>query len=668
VSHQEAEPPSVIAKGRKRNAVPLEIEAELADRGVSGRISVIVEGMPVGAALSAGTNNWDKTWSLSAEDLDGLQFLPPDGGDGEYVLAVRVLRFDDDGFEVANTVALFDMAVRAPKAESGATDARRIEQERLAAATAEWEAAAAKRLAEAKAKWDEDAKQSLAAAVKEWERETARQFDAAKKKWDAEAEKRLRSGEAQWKAAESERVAAAKTSWSEEEARQLASLEATWQAELKARTSDLKAEWQAAAQKRLAGEKAAWQKEEESRMAAEKAAWEKQAGERLAAAKESWEPLAEQRMAMAKADWEAKQEQKLSEAKARWRAEEEKQLAKARAEWESGRPKREGAGLAAQPASNVDDALAAARSVWEAEAQQRLSEAESQWRAEVERRIGEIQAAFDGEARERLKKAEERWKADEAARLDAARAAWQADSEGNTQVYGKIPLTQASEAEAIPGSELEPEPVPAAAKASGETAPTVDTRWMAAYADEALNEREPDPEWQREANARRAAADAKKEIEVSKKKIEARRKKAKIEIWSKTEERHRRTTAQVKRRIAGPRSNRWRAVAAVFCVLLAAAGTVQLVRMNAESKVVLDRVLTGSAEADRNLLYVRVDAAIVRAEAAPESAILDNLPRDTAVRELQRRGDWVQIAAPESGKPLGWMRATLLRTDLAVKP
>ena len=89
----------MTAKGRKRSSVALDIATELSERGISGKISVIVEGMPVGAALSAGTNNWDQTWSLAAKDLDGLKFHPPDIGGDVHVLAIRVLRFDEDGYE-----------------------------------------------------------------------------------------------------------------------------------------------------------------------------------------------------------------------------------------------------------------------------------------------------------------------------------------------------------------------------------------------------------------------------------------------------------------------------------------------------------------------------------------------------------------------------------------
>ena len=642
----------MTAKGHKRRSIALDIETELSRRGVSGQISVIVEGMPVGTKLSAGTNNWDNTWSLSAEDLGGLKFYPPEDSDGEHVLAVRVLRFDDDGFEVANTVALFDMAVQAPMTGPNAADAQRVEQEQLAAAKAEWAAAAAQRLAEAKAKWDEEAEQSLATARSAWENETTHQLTAAQKKWESEAEQRLSRATEEWEAAENERTAIAKASWREDAARQLSALKATWEAEAEANSSDLKADWQATVQKRLAAEKAAWQEQEERQLAAEKAAWDKQAAERLSAAKRAWEPLVEQRIATAEAGWNAELEQKLTEAKARWRAEEEKRMGAARTAWE-GERSRDGATVVPQPAANLEDALAAARSVWEAEAEQRLSEAEAQWRVDVERRVSEIRAAFDNEARGSLKKAEERWKAEEQARLAAAQEAWQAEAKN---------AKQATAEEHAPPTP-EPRRESHTANDTGANEVKTDAAWLTGAAETPADE--PNPEWQREVSARRATADAKDEIEAAKIETKARRKQAKIEVWRQTEERHRQTTAQMKKQIAGPRRGRWRAAAIVFCVGLAAAGGVQLLRSGADPKAVLDRVTSAQKSTGQTLLYVRVDSAVVRAEASPQSAAMNSLSRNTAVQELRRRGDWVQIASPGSDKPLGWMHSTLLRTEIA---
>ncbi len=51
--------------------IPLDIQGELAQRGLSGKLIVIAEGLPTGGALSAGTNKGGGTWSLGLDDLSG---------------------------------------------------------------------------------------------------------------------------------------------------------------------------------------------------------------------------------------------------------------------------------------------------------------------------------------------------------------------------------------------------------------------------------------------------------------------------------------------------------------------------------------------------------------------------------------------------------------------
>ncbi len=61
------------------NGIPLDILSPLQEKGVAGRLKIIIEDMPPGGALSTGTNNWDSTWSLTIDELDGLYFVPARG-------------------------------------------------------------------------------------------------------------------------------------------------------------------------------------------------------------------------------------------------------------------------------------------------------------------------------------------------------------------------------------------------------------------------------------------------------------------------------------------------------------------------------------------------------------------------------------------------------------
>ncbi|SCA57729.1 putative Outer membrane adhesin like proteiin [Candidatus Terasakiella magnetica] len=67
--------------GETTTTYPLNITSNLNDTDGSESLSLIVDGLPEGAVLSAGTQNEDGSWTLSADDLDGLNVtVPGDAG------------------------------------------------------------------------------------------------------------------------------------------------------------------------------------------------------------------------------------------------------------------------------------------------------------------------------------------------------------------------------------------------------------------------------------------------------------------------------------------------------------------------------------------------------------------------------------------------------------
>ena len=78
------------ASGLEDTAIPLDIDASLNDTDGSEVMSVTIEDVPEGAELSAGTDNGDGTWTLDAEDLDGLTITPPEDSDVDFDLSVSV--------------------------------------------------------------------------------------------------------------------------------------------------------------------------------------------------------------------------------------------------------------------------------------------------------------------------------------------------------------------------------------------------------------------------------------------------------------------------------------------------------------------------------------------------------------------------------------------------
>ncbi|MBF0149206.1 MAG: hypothetical protein HQL84_04085 [Magnetococcales bacterium] len=92
--------------GVEDTAIPLNITAHLADVDGSESLSItILEGVPQGAILSAGTDNGDGTWSLSTEDLVGLTITPPADSGDDFTLTVRAVSYDgDDSAAVVGTI------------------------------------------------------------------------------------------------------------------------------------------------------------------------------------------------------------------------------------------------------------------------------------------------------------------------------------------------------------------------------------------------------------------------------------------------------------------------------------------------------------------------------------------------------------------------------------
>ncbi|MBO9507614.1 Ig-like domain-containing protein [Thalassospira sp. A3_1] len=82
------------ASGDEGTAIALDIDAILTD--ASETLSVTIAGVPDGAVLSAGTNNGDGSWTLSAADLEGLTITPGNSYSGSFDLSVTATSVDGD--------------------------------------------------------------------------------------------------------------------------------------------------------------------------------------------------------------------------------------------------------------------------------------------------------------------------------------------------------------------------------------------------------------------------------------------------------------------------------------------------------------------------------------------------------------------------------------------
>ncbi len=96
------------ASGNEDSAISLDVSAGLGDP--SETLSVTISGVPDGATLSAGTDNGDGTWTLSAGDLDGLTITPPDDYSGSFDLNVTVTSTDGNDSASVNDTITVDVA------------------------------------------------------------------------------------------------------------------------------------------------------------------------------------------------------------------------------------------------------------------------------------------------------------------------------------------------------------------------------------------------------------------------------------------------------------------------------------------------------------------------------------------------------------------------------
>ncbi|BCG19433.1 hypothetical protein HLBS07_32850 [Vibrio alginolyticus] len=82
--------------GTEDTPVPLDIDAALTDTDGSENLSILIEDVPEGSALSAGVDNGDGTWSLQPGELEGLEFIPSADFNGDVTLTVNATSTDVD--------------------------------------------------------------------------------------------------------------------------------------------------------------------------------------------------------------------------------------------------------------------------------------------------------------------------------------------------------------------------------------------------------------------------------------------------------------------------------------------------------------------------------------------------------------------------------------------
>ena len=103
------------AAGDEDTAIALIIDAHTLV-GVDGSetlSAITVADVPVGAALSAGTDSGDGTWTLTADQLDGLTIIPSLHSDTDFTLTLSVTATETANNDTATTTRTIDVTVNA---------------------------------------------------------------------------------------------------------------------------------------------------------------------------------------------------------------------------------------------------------------------------------------------------------------------------------------------------------------------------------------------------------------------------------------------------------------------------------------------------------------------------------------------------------------------------
>ena len=92
------------ASGGEDSTIGLGITATLVDTDGSENLEIVISDVPTGATLSAGTDNGDGSWTLTAAELTGLALSPPAHSDNDFTLTVAATATEAVNGNSASTV------------------------------------------------------------------------------------------------------------------------------------------------------------------------------------------------------------------------------------------------------------------------------------------------------------------------------------------------------------------------------------------------------------------------------------------------------------------------------------------------------------------------------------------------------------------------------------
>lgn len=371
--------------------IPLDLAQALSPYAQQKGISLRIENLPLRARLSNGHYNGDRSWSLTLDDLAGLNYLPPDGMAAPKTIAVRIIKVDNDH---AGTLAVVDVplspteppssaptATAPHAATAGAKAPEFAELQRLQGALA----ALATTLTERDAALA-DLRQKLEAASAAPSRDT---FDAelaaARASWESALQKRLADAAAEAAATINATRAAGQ--------KELETLRASAEAQLRERLKEAEARWQEETKVRLQKAEATSNAAVAERLATAEASWRAKAAQSLSdvagRAERAETALAQARAEVTGLQTHAANLQGLREtltATQNALSAREKELTAARAATSQARD---------SESADIQAAVEKTEAKWKAIAAQQLAAAEARWQEHLTQMLAEATARFE---------------------------------------------------------------------------------------------------------------------------------------------------------------------------------------------------------------------------------------------------------------------------------
>lgn len=269
------------------------------------RLTLRVERLPAKARFSAGSRAGDRSWSLSREDLDNLNYLVPAGVDLNHSVSVRIIELERGDTLAVHEVKIDELLAAEGPAACHANNNNELARLKSALATAEakleialsemerqkcaTKTAIERELDAAMAAWkfEEDTKFAMAEA--DWQARTIKAIEDTKTQFHALIEQSqldtamvLESEKQQWKLEEATRIEGLKAQWREQSENVL------FQARTEAQHIPVRAEVD------IEAERATWQREEHTRFAAAEVKWKAETAKAISDTKAQFETIKSQ--------------------------------------------------------------------------------------------------------------------------------------------------------------------------------------------------------------------------------------------------------------------------------------------------------------------------------------------------------------------------------------